>query len=90
MRNDRRVILHLVAMGRITPAEAERLLIVWNEGREVLWVAVLCVAALILSQLPMWELLPGLARAAHGLLGSASHLSHHALALIIYLLGGVL
>jgi len=90
MRNDRRVILHLVAMGRITPAEAERLLIVWNEGREVLWVAVLCVAALILSQLPMWELRPDLARAAHGLLGSALHLSHHALALVIYLLGGVL
>jgi uncharacterized protein YjiS (DUF1127 family) len=37
METDRRMILRLAAMGRITPMEAERLLIAWNEGRETVW-----------------------------------------------------
>jgi len=45
MQTDRRSILHLVALGRITPAEAERLLIAWNEGREVVWGLIACIAA---------------------------------------------
>lgn len=37
MNTNRRTILHQVALGRITPIEAERLLIAWNDGRENLW-----------------------------------------------------
>jgi len=38
MQTDRRAILTLVALGRITAAEAERLLLALNAGREGLWV----------------------------------------------------
>ena len=40
MSSDRRAILALIAMGRITPAEAERLLSAWNECRETAWILV--------------------------------------------------
>jgi len=43
MLTDRRAILHLVALGRITPAEAERLLAAWNEGRESLLALTGCI-----------------------------------------------
>jgi hypothetical protein len=36
MNTDRRAILSLIAMGRITPREAERLLAVWSERDEVI------------------------------------------------------
>lgn len=39
MRKDRQAILSLVAMGRITACEAERLLIASNDGREWFWLA---------------------------------------------------
>lgn len=45
MNNDRRAILSLVAAGRITAQEAERLLALWNDDREWLWGAVLCLLA---------------------------------------------
>ncbi len=35
MKDDRRAILSLIALGRITPYQAERLLIACNESREV-------------------------------------------------------
>jgi hypothetical protein len=38
MNTDRRVILALIAMGRITPAEAERLLAAWDESFETAWI----------------------------------------------------
>jgi hypothetical protein len=43
MKNDRRTILSLVALGRITPYQAERLLIACNESREGLWL-IACAA----------------------------------------------
>lgn len=43
MRNERRAILALMAAGRITASEAERLLRAWNERFEGLWIAVLCL-----------------------------------------------
>jgi hypothetical protein len=60
MNSDRRSILALIAMGRITPAQAERLLAVANEGRETAMILALCLAYACLAQLHLHELLPGL------------------------------
>jgi len=58
MSTDRRAILALIAMGRITPAEAERLLAAWNESRETAWILVASFGFALLAQLQMHELLP--------------------------------
>jgi hypothetical protein len=43
MGDERRAILGLVAAGRISAVEAERLLRVWNDGREATWVMAACL-----------------------------------------------
>jgi hypothetical protein len=40
---ERTTILGLVAAGRISAAEAERLLRVWNDAREELWIVAACL-----------------------------------------------
>jgi hypothetical protein len=90
MITDRRLLLHLVALGRITPAEAERLLIAWNEGCEVIWAITAGLAAVLLTQLHLYELLPGLEHAVHAIPASGPKFSHHALALITHWFGGAL
>ena len=42
MNNERRTILSLIAMGRITPREAERLLACWPDSSETAWVLGAC------------------------------------------------
>ena len=42
MNNERRAILSLIAMGRITPREAERLLACWPDSSETAWVVGTC------------------------------------------------
>jgi hypothetical protein len=44
MHPDRSAILSLVALGRITPREAERLLVVWRDGDETILLVALCLA----------------------------------------------
>lgn len=51
MQTDRRAIFQLIAMGRITPLEAERLLMAWNEGRESRWALGALIAVFVYSQL---------------------------------------
>ena len=46
MHTDRSAILSLVAIGRITPREAERLLAVWPDGDEAVLQLALCLAFL--------------------------------------------
>ncbi len=84
MERGRQTILSLVALGRITPREAERLLAAWNAGREDLWAIAVCAAACV------GELLPALGRVAHLLLPGALPGVHHAVAAITYWMGGVL
>lgn len=60
MNTDRRAILALIAMGRITPAEAERLLSAWNESRETAWILAFSLAIACLAQLNLHELLPAI------------------------------
>jgi hypothetical protein len=84
MKRDRQVILWLVALGRITPAEAERLLAAWNADREELLVLAAC---LVIS---LTESLPVLAHLAHTLLPEGIPGVHHAITAISYWMGGVL
>jgi hypothetical protein len=58
MNADRRAILALIAMGRISPAEAERLLAAWNESRETAWILMASFAFAFLTQIHAHELLP--------------------------------
>ena len=58
MNTDRRAILSLIAMGRITPEQAERLLTVWNEGRETGWILAACFGLALLAQFQLHEVLP--------------------------------
>ena len=85
MRKHRRIILGLVALGRITPAEGERLLVASNAGREGLWAIVALIALAMLTRLDPDLVLPQLAHAAHALLPGLT--AHHALAL--HLIGGM-
>ena len=67
MNRERQTILSLVALGRITPREAERLLAAWNGGREEVWVLGACVMAGVA------QFLPDLAGLAHTLLSALRH-----------------
>lgn len=58
MNSDQRTILALIATGRITPAQAERLLSALNESREMVWLVALCLAGACLAQFRLSELLP--------------------------------
>ena len=79
MQWERKAILSLVALGRITPREAERLLAAWNSGREEVWVVGACVVASVA------QLLPEVARVAQLFPGI-----HHAVSAITLWMGGML
>jgi len=79
MQKERQAILSLIALGRITPREAERLLAAGNSCREELWVMGACVAACLAQGLP------ALATLAQSLPGI-----HHAVSAITFWMGGML
>ncbi len=57
MQADRCTILYLIAAGRITSAQAERLLVLSNERTETIWTLAACFAAALLMQSqshPLW------------------------------------
>ena len=66
MRSEKQTILALVAAGRITAGEAERLLRAWNEEFEVVVVCALCVLV-CLVQLHFRISVGGVERLAHDL-----------------------
>jgi hypothetical protein len=82
MNNDRRAILSLVAMGRITPREAERLLAVWPSREEAL-VLLLALVWIALPSMSAW--LAGIAHTLAGLLP----LVRHTLACATHWFGGL-
>lgn len=85
MNHDHRAILSLVAMGRITPREAERLLAVWPDGDDglVRFALGLAFACLALSHMGEW--LAGISRT----LAAIVPMAHHALACITQVFGGL-
>jgi hypothetical protein len=89
MQRERQAILSLVALGRITPRDAERMLAAWNAGREELWAIAIGAAACLAHSLP------ALGRLVHSLLpGGLPGLLHAAAAVLasaaMYWMGGVL
>jgi hypothetical protein len=49
MSDSRKQILGMVVAGRITPVEAERLLLAWSEERESRWVFGACAAPAVMN-----------------------------------------
>jgi hypothetical protein len=90
MENDRRVVLNLVAAGRLTPADAERLLIAWNDWRERLWAIAACAGFALLVQFNPQAWLTGLLHTAHSLLPVSAEPVHRAVWLLTHLLRGAL
>ena len=78
MKDYRKSILGLVAAGRITAPEAERLLMAWNEERESRWVFGACAAPAAVNFVHAvwmhWVAMGGL---------------HQAAGLVSWILGGV-
>lgn len=79
MNSDRRTILALIALGRITPAQAERLLGTLNEARETAWILALCLGYVVLGQLRLHELLPSLIDFFNAQVPGIAATVHHAL-----------
>jgi hypothetical protein len=79
MHRERQAILSLIALGKMTPREAERLLAVWNAGREEPWIIGVCAAACLTQFLP-----------EPGRMTQLCLSMHHALAAITYWMGGML
>lgn len=83
MQKERKIILSLIALGRITPREAERLLAVWSLGREEFWIIAACVTA------SLTPIAPALERIVHTLLPEGLPGLHHAVMAITFWIGGV-
>ncbi len=86
MNNHRRIILQLLALGRVTAAEADRLLIASDHVQETLWALIACVALACLAGPHLHQLLSGLLHIAHSLKLESFISLHHALSLITRIL----
>ena len=82
MKKERHIILSMIALGRITPREAERLLAAWNQGREEFWVIAACLSA------SLTQIVPALTRMVHTLLPEGLPGLHHAVMAITFCIGG--
>lgn len=88
MESNRRFVLQLVAMGRVTPAEAERLLLACAADRETLLVLAGAAVLYVFTQVvPVSRLL---AAQAHVLAPQVLITIQHAHTLATHLLGGIL
>jgi hypothetical protein len=87
MTYERRAILSLVAMGRITAAEAERLIAAWQDTREFVWIAAACIAACALHAHPHLSL-DGLANLVHAVLNHGTRALHTAASIGFRKMGG--
>jgi hypothetical protein len=89
MNTDRRAILSLVAMGRITPREAERLLAVWPNGDEAVLRLALCLAFAALVLPGLKEMFAEFTHVVAALMPSLLATAHHTLAFATHVLGGI-
>jgi hypothetical protein len=85
MSNERRAIISLLALGRVTPTQAERLLLCSNSIRDDRWIFAACIAASLLATLNPHHDPPTLMQILHGLWQARS--VHHAVALLTRLSG---
>jgi hypothetical protein len=89
---ERRAILSLLAMGRITAAEAERLMLIWRDtawqqAAEWLLIAVACLAAGILQSHPHIRL-HGFGSFAHAVVAHGTRALHNAVSITFKPMGG--
>jgi len=90
MNTDRRAILLLIALGRISPREAERLLAVCPDNSEVFWALAACFGVALLALPPAHELLRGLVHCIRAVLPATGINANQALSFLAHLLGGAL
>ena len=90
MDRERSTILALVASGRITAGEAERLLAAWNDSRENAWILLLCLAFACLAHFHVRELWPLLAHLINAQIPALAEAMHHAFWPVNGFLGGLL
>ena len=90
MQSERRTILSLIAAGRISAPEAERLLALSEDRIEMLWAIAACVATALLTQGQAHALLEGLSELFRGLLPGALAAVQQAQQVITQLSGGVI
>jgi hypothetical protein len=88
MNSDRRAIFSLLAQGRISPGEAERLIAVASLDRETAWGFAGCTALAAAALVP--SLAPQIAHALQAALAGALPVLERAFSAIACFLGGVL
>lgn len=89
MGRNRQQLLDLIAMGRLSPAEAERLILAWNEGRETVWALAACVVVSLPAQLNLQHWLPALLLGMNALLVQSTSLAHQTVLLLNDVMGGI-
>jgi hypothetical protein len=89
MINERRAILSLVAMGRITAAEAERLILTWQDAREWIWIAIVCAAAFVLQAHPSIHI-DEFGSLAHAVVANGERALHTAASIGLKKMGGTI
>lgn len=89
MNSDRRTILSLIALGRITPHEAERLLALWHDEDEFMLRAAVCLAVAWMLLPHLSEFLYGAAHTLAALLPQLSITAHLVLTCAAAWLGGL-
>jgi len=89
MNTDRQTILSLVAMGRITPREAERLLAVWPDGDDSILRLALCLAFAALALPGLREMFTEITHTLVALMPALLGIAHHTLACVTHWLGGI-
>ncbi len=87
MYTNRRAILSLVALRRITPAEAERMIAACSGDREAWWLLAGCALCAGLFQLEPHHL-AGMAHVLRPVIENVIPVLHHVVAHIAMLLGG--
>ena len=90
MNTDRRAILSLIAMGRITPAQAERLLVVWNDRSDAVWALAAVVTAALFAQDFSHGFVPEILHGLRSLMPGFVSLAQQTSSILTQLLGGIL
>jgi hypothetical protein len=90
LHHDRRAIFSLVAMGRITAREAERLLAVCPDADEAIVRLALCLAFAVLALPHLNEFFTAVEHTLGSLIPGVEAAAHHAVAFVIHWFGGLL